>query len=217
MKTFKQFLLEIKLVNIPYDGRTAPTRYNNPGGAYPSSSFEKFGMKGYGIIGGGHKIGYYDNVADGVAANIYHLRKMPIVGKTVAEARNYWVTGRMGGRKSLPGMNDNQVITAELLKDHNWLAAWMVATAKEEGFKGTLDRNVFDAAFKKLDNVSNYDPSKAPELQGTQATGGTPQPGTENTPGGEANNAPTYETPAAAVAGLLGGLDKLKKAITPSL
>lgn len=206
MKTFKQFIKEAfnNRVDIPYDGKTnAPTRYNNPGGAYPAQKFEKLGLKGYGVIGGGHKIGLYSTVGDGVAANVYHLRSMPIVGKTVAQARNYWVYGNFNGSKSLPGMNDNQVITDQLLKDHNWLAAWMIATARAEGFQGTLDKGVFDYAFKKLDGTSNYDPSVTPPLIGlpNQDQGNQLPPGPYDELG----------TPEQAAGGLMKGIEMLQK------
>ena len=154
-------ILEVygKRMDIPYDGRNAPDRYNNPGGAYPSAKFEPFGLQGYGIIGGGHPIGYYPTVANGVAANIAHLRSMPVVGKTVGEARYYWVNGKMGGRMPLIGMDSNQVITAELLQDPNWLSRWMKSTAAAEGFKGRLDDNTFAQAFDILKNKSSFQPS----------------------------------------------------------
>lgn len=205
MISFKKYLKEAfnKRVDIPYDNKTnAPTRYNNPGGAYPAQKFEKLGLKGYGIIGGGHKIGYYGSVPEGVSANVYHLRSMPVVGKTVAEMRHYWVNGNFSGRKSLPGMNDNQVITNELLQDHNWLAAWMIATARAEGFQGTLDKNVFDSAFSKLDGKSNYDPSKVPPLMGSP-NDQLPQ---------QQSQAPTdYASPGEAAKGLMQGIEMLKK------
>src|SRR5690606_3604166 len=46
-------------VDIPVDGRTASVRYGNPGAQYPSPHAERFGLQGYGIIGGGHKIGLF--------------------------------------------------------------------------------------------------------------------------------------------------------------
>jgi hypothetical protein len=162
MKTFKQYLLEFTRVDVPNDGRTAPTRYNNPGGAYPKSGLERYGMEGYGIIGGGHKIAKYPTPGHGVAANIAHLRTMPIVGRTLGQARHYWVNGNFSGSMDMPGMNPSQVITSELLKDQNWLAQWMVTTAKLEGFKGPLDQSVFDQAFRLLDGTSTYDPSNTP-------------------------------------------------------
>jgi hypothetical protein len=160
MKTFKQYLLEFTRVDVPNDGRTAPTRYNNPGGAYPKSGLERYGMKGYGIIGGGHKIALYPSPAHGVAANIAHLRTMPITGKTLGQARYYWVNGNFAGSMDMPGMNANQIITPELLADQTWLAQWMVTTARLEGYKGPLDQSVFDEAFKILDGSSTYDPSQ---------------------------------------------------------
>ncbi len=162
--------------DIPYDGRSAPKRYNNPGGAYPKATFVKFGMTGYGVIGGGHPIGNYPSVANGAAANMYHLRNMPVVGMTVGEARNYWVNGSKGGYMELPGMNSNQVITRELLEDQNWLAGWMKATAMAEGF-GNINDQDLSGAFKILDGESNFDPaniaySKKP-IQIANRTAGT--------------------------------------------
>jgi hypothetical protein len=149
-------------VDVPFDGRTAPDRYNNPGGAYPKQSFEKFGMEGYGIIGSGHLIAKYPDLASGIAANIEHLRSMPIVGKTVGEARYYWVNGNFGGSKSINGMDSDQVITTELLNDPNWLAQWMRGTARDEGFNSggrTIDDTSFAQAMNILQNKSNFQPS----------------------------------------------------------
>ena len=137
-----------KRMDIEFDGRPASDRYNNPGGAYPSQKFEKYGMMGHGIIGGGHPIGRYPTLANGIAANMAHLKSMPVIGKTVAEARYYWVYGRWGGTKPLIGMNNNQVITAELLNDPNWLSQWMRATAAAEGF-GNKGRQIDDASMQQ--------------------------------------------------------------------
>jgi hypothetical protein len=181
---FCNLILEVygKRIDIPYDGRNAADRYNNPGGAYPSAKFVPFGLEGHGIIGGGHPIGKYPTVANGVAANIAHLRSMPVVGKTVGEARHYWVNGKMGGTMPLVGMNNNQVITAELLQDPNWLAQWMKATATAEGFKGNLNDNTFAKAFDILGKASSFTPS-----QQYAGTGATQQDGTSQQPpeGGE--------------------------------
>jgi hypothetical protein len=154
-------------MDIPPDGRPAADRYNNPGGAYPSKKFEKYGMEGYGILrnpttGRTDPIGRYPTLANGIAANIAHLKSMPIVGKTVGQARHYWVYGNFNGSKSLTGLNSNQVITQELLNDPNWLAQWMRATAGDEGF-GNKGRKIDDAslnqAFAILKNNANLEPS----------------------------------------------------------
>jgi hypothetical protein len=153
-----------KRVDVPYDGRTAPDRFNNPGGAYPKKGFEKYGMEGYDIIGGGHPIAKYPTLGHGIAANIAHLKSMPIVGKTVGQARHYWVNGNFNGSKPLSGMDNNQVITQELLNDPNWLAQWIKATAKDEGFnqKGRqIDDGSLNQAFAILQNKSNFEPSQA--------------------------------------------------------
>lgn len=169
MNNFDKFCNQIleaygKRIDIPYDGRTAPDRFNNPGGAYPKKGLEKYGMEGYGLIGGGHPIAKYPTLANGIAANIAHLKSMPIVGKTVGEARHYWVNGNFQGSKSLSGMDNNQVITQELLNDPNWLAQWIKATAKDEGFSKSgrqIDDNSLNQAFAILQNKSNFEPSQA--------------------------------------------------------
>lgn len=126
-------------------------------------------MEGYGILrnpktGRTDPIGRYPTLANGIAANIAHLKSMPIVGKTVGQARHYWVYGNFNGTKPLIGMNNNQVITQELLNDPNWLAQWMRATASDEGF-GNMGRKLDDASFNQafaiLKNNSNLDSSKA--------------------------------------------------------
>jgi hypothetical protein len=105
-------------------------------------------------------------------------------------------------------MDDNQVITKELLQDQNWLASWMIATAKQEGFQGTLDRGVFDAAFRKLDGTSSYDPSKTPELKGDK---NSTTPGSSEEAEGNTEK-PFYSSAMAAINGLTQGFDMLRKA-----
>ena len=178
---FCNLILEVygKRVDVPVDGRAAADRYNNPGGAYPKQSFEKFGMQGYGIIGGGHPIAKYPDLASGIAANIEHLRSMPVVGKTVGEARYYWVNGKFGGSKPLSGMDNNQVITAEMLTDPNWLAQWMRGTAQDEGFGKTgrqIDDNSFSQAIAMLQSKSNFDPSQQYAATGGATQGSSQQP-----------------------------------------
>jgi len=173
-----------KRMDIEFDGRPASDRYNNPGGAYPSQKFEKYGMMGHGIIGGGHPIGRYPTLANGIAANMAHLKSMPVIGKTVAEARYYWVNGRWGGTKPLIGMNNNQVITAELLNDPNWLSQWMRATAAAEGF-GNKGRQIDDASMQQglamlksggdINPNQQYASAEKQPQQTSQASGEQPQ------------------------------------------
>lgn len=173
--TYCNLILEAygKRVDVPFDGRPASDRYNNPGGAYPSKKFTKYGMEGYGIIGGGHPIAKYPTLAHGIAANIAHLKSMPIVGKTVGQARHYWVYGNFRGSKNLSGMDSNQVITQELLNDPNWLAQWMNATAKDEGFENK-GRKIDDQSFMQAMNIlqkggdSNFTPTQQYAGSGTQ-------------------------------------------------
>ena len=151
--------------DIPYDGRYAPVRYNNPGGAYPSSKFIQFGMTGYGKIGGGHPIANYPSVAAGTASNMYMFQNMPIVGKTLGQSRYYWVNGNFSGSYDFGGdfgLSTNEVITSEKLQDSAWMSKWMKATAAAEGFT-QRGSNLTDAelseAFNILNNTSPFDPS----------------------------------------------------------
>ena len=190
-----------KRMDIEFDGRPASDRYNNPGGAYPSQKFEKYGMMGHGIIGGGHPIGRYPTLANGIAANMAHLKSMPVIGKTVAQARYYWVNGRWGGTMPLIGMDNNQVITAELLNDPNWLSQWMRATAAAEGF-GNKGRRIDDASMQEglamLKSGGDINPNKSyasadkQPQQTTQASGEQPQ---QTTPA--SGEQPQQTTPAS--------------------
>jgi hypothetical protein len=146
--------------DIPPDGRTAPIRFNNPGGAYPASKFEKFGMTSYGIIGGGHKIAQYPTPAHGIASNIYQYQNMPVVGMTVGQARDYWVNGKMppGFKPFTKGIDNNQVITKELLQDPNFLSSWMRATAQDEGFGAISDQQMVEG-LGILKQQSDFNPS----------------------------------------------------------
>jgi hypothetical protein len=151
---------DLKL-DVPRNGQNAPTRYNNPGGAYPKQSLERYGLEGYGVIGGGHKIGKYPTPANGVAANIAHLREMLpyIEGKTLGQARHYWHYGNTNGTENLPGMDNTEVITREKLYDQNWLVQWMRSTAQIEGFQKELSNDVFTEAFKILNETPSFSPS----------------------------------------------------------
>jgi hypothetical protein len=168
--SYCNLILEVygKRVDVPYDGRTAPNRYNNPGGAYPKKGFEKYGMEGYGIIGGGHPIAKYPTVAHGIAANIAHLKSMPIVGKTVGQARHYWVKGNFNGSISLSGMNSNQVITKEMLNDPQWLAQWMRGTAKDEGFGKPIDDSTIAQATNILQGSGSIENTLPPETKNNE-------------------------------------------------
>ena len=139
---------KIPTVSIPYDGRPAPNRFNNPGGAYPRKDLVQFGMEGKGIIGGGHPIAKYPDLVSGAAANMEHFRLLNPVGKTVGQMRKKWVYG-MGAKGSLPisGLDENKVITQNDLNDPTFMSKWMSGTAKAEGFKGNLQPDELISAF----------------------------------------------------------------------
>jgi TP901 family phage tail tape measure protein len=148
----------IPTVNIPYDGRNAANRYNNPGGAYPRKDLLQFGLEGQGIIGGGHPIGKYPSVTHGAAANMAHFSYLNPVGKTVGQARNQWVTGKSSGFMPLGGMDSNRVISPNDLNNPSFMKQWMRATAQAEGFQGGLSEADLDAAY------NFYQSNKAPNV-----------------------------------------------------
>jgi hypothetical protein len=92
---------------------------------------------------------------------------------------------------SLIGMNNNQVITAELLNDPNWLSQWMRATAAAEGF-GNKGRRIDDASMQEglamLKSGGDINPNKSyastdkQPQQTTQASGEQSQQTAETTP-----------------------------------
>ena len=56
--------------DVSPDGRPASIRYNNPGASWTRERDELFGVEGYGIIGGGNRIGKYPTMVHGLASNM---------------------------------------------------------------------------------------------------------------------------------------------------
>lgn len=177
---------KIPTASVPYDGRPAPNRYNNPGGAYPRKDLVQFGIEGKGIIGGGHPIAKYPDLVSGAAANMEHFRLLNPVGKTVGQMRKKWVYG-MGAKGSLPisGLDENKVITQDDLNDLTFMSKWMAGTAKAEGFKGRIQPEELVSAFN-LYQAGGYNKNAQSSAMGidsslamggdmTQQAMGTPQ------------------------------------------
>jgi hypothetical protein len=97
-------------------------------------------------------------------------------------------------------MDNNQVITAELLNDPNWLSQWMRATAAAEGF-GNKGRRIDDASMQEglamLKSGGDINPNKSyasadkQPQQTTQASGEQPQ---QTTPASGEQSQQTAET-----------------------
>lgn len=113
------------------DGRTAAVRYNNPGAQYPSAAAERFGMTGYGIIGGGHKIAMFPSDVHGGAANMDNFARS-YKGMTVASAVAKW----RGGNGSLTppeGFDPGERIDDAFLGDKGRMTDFFDKMSRHEG------------------------------------------------------------------------------------
>lgn len=119
------------LLDIPYDGRTAAVRYNNPGAQYPSEAARRFGMEGYGIIGGGHKIAKFPTEAHGAAANMDNFARN-YRGMSLADAVAKWRGGN--GSVAVPaGFDPSARVDDAFLGDRDRMARFFDAMARHEG------------------------------------------------------------------------------------
>lgn len=120
-----------QLVDVPYDGRTAAVRYNNPGAQYPSQAASRFGMEGFGVIGGGHKIAKFPTEAHGAAANMDNFARN-YSGMTIGEAVRKWRGGN--GSLTVPaGFDPNEVIDASFLGDGERMTRFFDQMSRHEG------------------------------------------------------------------------------------
>lgn len=135
-----------RLVNVPASLGPASVRYNNPGAAKPSPDDEKYGIEGYGIIGGGHTIGKFPTVVHGAAAN-FDLWKRRYVGLTLQEAINKW-RGRNGSLNVPSGFDPNMKLTADQLNDKDFMIKLFKGMAKHEaGRKISITDNQWNQAY----------------------------------------------------------------------
>lgn len=109
----------------------ASVRANNPGAQYPSSEAKKFGMEGYGVIGGGHQIAVFPSPVNGAAANM-DLFARNYTGMTVGQAGAKW-TGNNGF--GVPGYDNRMVVTKDMMADPNFAIPFMKAVAGREAGK----------------------------------------------------------------------------------
>ena len=129
-----------KRSDVPYKDpktkktRLANVRYNNPAAAYPRKADEKYGLLGYGIIGGNHKIGRFPTPVHGAAANI-DLFKAGYSGMTVYDAVRKWRGSAGRGEKTvLPkGYKKDQKIDAKFFKSATTVIDFFRKMALHEG------------------------------------------------------------------------------------
>lgn len=106
----------------------ASVRANNPGAQYPSADAQRFGMEGYDVIGGGHKIAVFPSPVNGAAANM-DLFTRNYTGMTVGAAGAKW-TGNNGF--GVPGYDPKMVVTRDMMADPNFAIPFMKAIASRE-------------------------------------------------------------------------------------
>lgn len=137
-----------KQTTLPVDDRPASVRYNNPGAAYPSKHDEHFGLEGYGIIGGGHKIGKFPTPVHGQAAN-FALWQRGYKGLTLQQAVNKWRGGN--GSLNVPkGFDPVQRLTPEMLSDKKFMTSFFAGMSEHEAGKGRqtkLTEDQYNQAF----------------------------------------------------------------------
>ena len=113
------------------------TAYNNPAAAYPRKQDEKYGVEGYGTIGGGHKIAKFPTPVHGAAAN-FDLFADNYTGMTFESAMKKW-----RGRKSpVPsGYSSSDVISEDFLNDPDQAIDFFKKMALHESpdFRGMSD------------------------------------------------------------------------------
>lgn len=162
------------------DGRTAAVRYNNPGAQYPSAAAEKFGMTGYGIIGGGHKIAMFPSDVHGGAANMDNFAR-GYRGMTVASAVAKWRGGN--GSLTVPqGFDPGEKIDDAFLGDKARMTDFFDKMSRHEG-RGKAGPLSSDTWAKSYDMYRSggigATPAKAP------AVGAMSQSPESETPSGE--------------------------------
>lgn len=130
------------------DGRTAAVRYNNPGAMYPSAAAEKYGMTGYGVIGGGHKIAMFPSDVHGGAANMDNFARH-YRGLTLAQAVTKWRGGN--GSLDVPaGFDPGQVVDDAFLADKGKMTRFFDLMSRHEGrgSSGPVSRDTWGQAFE---------------------------------------------------------------------
>jgi hypothetical protein len=151
--------------DVPFNGIPASVRYNNPGASWSSSADDKYGVEGYGIIGGANRIGKFPTVSHGMASNMdLFARSKNYMGRTLEQATYTWRGNRPGnvptgtlsdGTKFGP----NTVITPELAKNPEFMKfVFSQYTKHEAGRKTGITQEQIDTAFKmyQAGGIDNY-------------------------------------------------------------
>jgi uncharacterized protein (TIGR02594 family) len=125
-------------------GGFATDRYNNPGAQWPTERAVRYGMSGYGVIGGGNKIAAFPTPVHGAAANM-DLLAHRYAGKTIGQAAREWSGG---GRGAVPGYSSDQRITPELARDPNFMIPFMRSHVAGEGTRRPLTDQQWADAFR---------------------------------------------------------------------
>jgi len=124
-------------VDVDPSQGAANVRYNNPAAAYPRKADEKYGVEGYGIIGGGHKIAKFPTPVHGAAAN-FDLFSSNYTNMTFKAAMKKW----RGRDSPVPsGYNPNEVIDKDFLnnKDRSIDFFKKMALHESPDFKGMTE------------------------------------------------------------------------------
>lgn len=174
--TYNEGAHRMKL-DVPYDGRPANVRYNNPGAAYPRPRDNAFGLEGYGIIGGGHQIGKYPTPVHGAASNM-DLFSKGYKGMTVQGAVNKWRGGN--GSLNVPeGYDPGQVIDDDFVNDKGRMVDFFEKMANHESSKFSMPRDQWEQAFDMYasggargGDASVIQPSRRGEVAGVESGGG---------------------------------------------
>lgn len=130
--------------DVDYDGTPANIRYNNPAAAYPRPADNAYALEGYGIIGGGHKIGKYPTVVHGGASNM-DLLANSYKGLTVRQAVNKW-RGR-GGTPIPEGYEEGQVINDDFVSNKDTMVDFFKKMADHEHPDFEITRETWGAAY----------------------------------------------------------------------
>ena len=151
--------------DIPYNGIPASIRYNNPGASYNRPKDELYGIQGYGIIGGGHRIGRYSTPVHGLASNMdLFSTSKNYLGQSLGKATSTWRGGNTGPIPSFT-MSDgtkidaNTIITPELVKNKEFMTkVFRQYEGVESGKKQTLTDDQINQAFlmKEAGGIENF-------------------------------------------------------------
>lgn len=145
-------------VDVPEDGRTAAVRYNNPGAQYPSERAKRFGMTGYGVIGGGHQIAQFPTEVHGGAANMDNFAAN-YRGMTVGDAVAKWRGGN-GTLTPPKGFDPSERIDDAFLGDREKMVKFFDGMSKHEGRgkDGAVSRETWAKAYDmyRAGGMSDY-------------------------------------------------------------